>query len=99
MKTLSVQQENARRQANRIFQNQLTVARGTPISNGDSDSYEYGYEDVSFWIPTLQRWIPSEQSFIVHDTDYDSACATFWDKWRSYCQRRFKRNYIKIERL
>lgn len=102
MKTArTVQQENARKEQNRLFLNLTTAVRGTHVSEGDSEYYTYGYANVSFWNPSTQMWelCSNPDKFLVTDTDYDSASQLFWDRWSSYCQRRFSRNFLKIERI
>ena len=79
--------------------NYVTTARGHLISTGDTDSYTYGYESLSFWLPSKQAWITSDHDFTITEPDFDSARAIFWDKWTSYVQRRFNLKYVKIENL
>lgn len=99
MKTLSPSQENKKKEDARIFQNHLTTARGYLINNGDTDSYTYGFNELAFWIPSKQQWITSEQDFSVTASDYYEAKQIFFDKFKSYINRRFKLNYVNIEYL
>lgn len=94
-----IRRENKNKEQARIFANQITVARGHLEHGGYQGQYEYGYLQISFWIPRLQQWVLSDNTFIVTGDNYEDARALFWDKWQSYIQRRFNLKYIQIENI
>jgi hypothetical protein len=58
--------------------------------------YTFGIQDVQFYLPSLGIWLQSSNNFVIDAPTLSSAKAIFWDKWRSYINRRFHTNYIQI---
>lgn len=81
--------------------NHITAARGTPVREVESDQAVYGYTNISFWIPSIQAWIPTQSpdKFLIIAEDLDTAKIEFWARWKTYCLNRFKLSYIQLENI
>lgn len=62
----------------------------------EDDQVTYGFIDPKINGHPLS---PDPDKFIVSGPDYDTASAEFWGRWKSYIQRRFNLNYLRIESL
>lgn len=82
--------------------NYTIVARGTRIFEKHDDLFGqcvFGFRDMQVWDVTSQSWQPLSKDpdkFIISSDDPETIADLFFDKWRTYCQRRFKHN-ITIE--
>ena len=102
-KDITPQQQNNQLVINLNQQNYTITARGHRYYNvheiDGEPVYTFGYQQLQYWNPTTKQWTPLPDQFYVSGPDRETLPTEFFARWKIYIQKKFKRNFVKIETL